>query len=106
MAARAALAVTEPGDSVEKLIAPLVNGVAIKNILSGLVICGHCNLAMTPASSPTYTLKSTGERRRYVQYKCSRAGNGACENHVRVPEDWLRKTVIDLLCQRLFSDAC
>lgn len=90
----------EDGD--EKLIAPLVVGVSLKYMLSGLVVCGHCGLSMIPNSSSEYTLKSTGETRRYVSYMCPRAASGACDNKTRVPEDWLRETVISLLRSRLF----
>jgi site-specific DNA recombinase len=89
-------------DGDEKLIAPLVVGVSLKYMLSGLVVCGHCDLAMIPNGSSEYTLKSTGETRRYVSYMCARSASGACNNKTRVPEDWLRDTVIMLLKSRLF----
>lgn len=85
-----------------KLLAPLVVGVSLKYMLSGLVLCDHCDLAMIPNGSSEYTLKSTGETRRYVSYMCPRAASGACVNKTRVPEEWLRETVVTLLRSRLF----
>jgi len=85
-----------------KLIVPLQGGIAIKNVLSGLVRCGCCGLSMVPSTSPLYESKKTGESKRYVNYKCPRAGSGGCTNTTTVPEGWLRETVLRALTARLF----
>jgi DNA invertase Pin-like site-specific DNA recombinase len=85
----------------EKQIAPLVPGVALKYPLSGLVVCGLCGLSMSPSSSPEYTLKGTGENKRYTAYHCGRSSDQICENTTRVPEPWLRETVLGLVRDRL-----
>lgn len=89
----------------EKLLAPLVVGVSLQYMLSGLVVCGHCGLSMVPSGSGEYVLKSTGESRRYVSYLCPRSSSGACHNKTRIPEAWLRDTVISLIRSRLFPTA-
>ncbi len=85
----------------EKQIAPLVPGVALKYPLSGLVVCGLCGLSMSPSSSPEYTLKGTGENKRYTAYHCGRASDRICKNTTRVPELWLREAVLGLVRDRL-----
>jgi site-specific DNA recombinase len=88
----------------EKLIRPLAPGLVLKYLLTGLARCGVCGRSMTPASSAAYTLKSTGESRRYVAYVCpGYAGSGACANGTRIPEPWLREQVADLIRRRLFG---
>jgi site-specific DNA recombinase len=99
--ARAKIA-REATDVVDKQIAPLVAGVALRYILSGLVVCDHCMLSMCANSSQSYTSKSTGEVRDYVYYYCPRASSGVCPNKKRVPEKWLRETVVNLIRDRLF----
>ncbi|CAN5337826.1 hypothetical protein BH11PLA2_BH11PLA2_50250 [soil metagenome] len=88
----------------QKLIAPLQSGIAITYILSGLVVCGNCGLSMSAASSSIYKLKTTGELKRYVNYRCLRTVAGGCDNHTSVPEEWLRDKVIELLRTRLFGE--
>jgi site-specific DNA recombinase len=84
-----------------KQIAALTPGLALTYLLSGLVRCGHCNRSMTVSSSPAYTTKS-GETKRYASYVCPGHIAGVCPNDRRVPEVWLRQSVVALICQRLF----
>lgn len=78
-------------------------GIALKYPLSGLVRCQHCGRAMTPSSSrPFITL--SGESRRYVAYSCPAYPSRACSNNQRIPEDWLREVVMDLIRRRLFLE--
>lgn len=85
----------------EKQLAVPARGLTLRYLLTGLVRCGRCGLAMNPSSSPIYVTKA-GIKRRYVQYVCPRYLARICPNQIRVPEDWLRKIVIDTLQQRLF----
>lgn len=78
-------------------------GIALKYPLTGLVRCRHCGRSMIPSSSPVYTTIA-GEERRYVGYLCSGFAGGVCNNGTRIPEDWLRKMVMELVRQRLFFD--
>lgn len=84
-----------------KLIEPPAPGLALKYLLTGLVRCGHCGRAMTPASSAPYITKS-GEAKRYAAYSCPGAVSGVCPNSTRVPEEWLREVVVGTVGQRLF----
>ena len=86
--------------SKKKLKAP-VPGLTLKYLLTGLVRCGHCNRAMVPNGSSAYIAKD-GTERRYVSYFCPGQGSGNCNNKKRIPEEWLRKVVIDTLRDRLF----
>ncbi len=88
-------------DGGGKQIAPVTPGLALTYLLSGLVRCGHCNRSMTVSSSPAYTNKA-GQTRRYASYVCPGSIAGVCPNKTRVPEDWLRQTVVDQIRQRLF----
>ncbi len=88
-------------DDGGKQIAAVIPGLALSYLLSGLVVCGHCHRSMTISSSPAYTNKD-GETRRYPSYICPGFTSGACPNGIRVPEPWLRDTVVELICQRLF----
>jgi DNA invertase Pin-like site-specific DNA recombinase len=88
-------------DTGGKQIAAVTPGVALAYLLSGLVQCGHCNRAMRASSSPTYTTRS-GETKRYVTYACPGYAGGVCPNGTRVPEAWLRETVVRLVRERLF----
>ncbi|MEK6259894.1 MAG: recombinase family protein [Planctomycetota bacterium] len=79
---------------------PTATGLALKYLLSGLVRCAHCHRAMV-AGSHNHDLKG-GKTKRYVRHHCPGARIGACSNHCTVPEDWLRQTIVDLICQRVF----
>lgn len=81
---------------------PLSPGLPLKYLLSGLVRCGDCGIRMTLSPSPTYVTKA-GVIRRYASYSCPRYISGVCQNSRRVPEEWLRRVVIDLLTRRLFG---
>ncbi|HTN75336.1 MAG TPA: recombinase family protein [Pirellulaceae bacterium] len=83
-----------------KLIKPLTRGLTLKYPLTGLVRCGMCGRAMTPASSKAY-VTTGGEHRRYTGYVCPVVSSGSCANKTRVPEDWLRQTVINALLTQL-----
>lgn len=76
-------------------------GVALKYPLSGLVACSSCGRAMVSSASSAYTTKA-GEVHSYVSYGCPGYRSGACDNNCRVPEPWLRETVIQLVKDRLF----
>src|SRR5581483_2145550 len=87
-----------------KRIAPLTPGVALKYPLSGLVQCGQCGQCgrlMTARSGGPYKIKG-GDKRVYVYYACPQNCSGACSNGVKILEEWLRDTVLDLVRQRLF----
>jgi DNA invertase Pin-like site-specific DNA recombinase len=75
-------------------------GMSLNFPLSGLVRCGHCGRAMTVSSSPTYTTKE-GVSRRYSSYVCPGYVARVCPNGRRIPEDWLRATVLAALRARL-----
>jgi site-specific DNA recombinase len=83
----------------DKFIQPLAPGLTLKYVLAGLVRC-ECGRAMTPSASGPYEMAS-GEVKRYVAYACPAAASGVCKNRVRVPEDWLRQTVIRTLMNHL-----
>jgi DNA invertase Pin-like site-specific DNA recombinase len=84
-----------------KQIAAVTPGLALTYLLSGLVRCGHCHRSMTVSSSPVYTTRS-GETKRYASYVCPGYVARVCPNGTRVPEVWLRQTVVELVRQRLF----
>jgi DNA invertase Pin-like site-specific DNA recombinase len=84
-----------------KQIAAVSAGLALTYLLSGLVRCGHCDRSMVAASTTQFTMKS-GLVKRYVRYTCPGYLAGACPNLTRVPEPWLRATIVGLLRQRLF----
>lgn len=86
-----------------KQIEPLAPGLTLTYLLSGLVFC-ECGLRMTASSTAVYVTKA-GEERRYVSYVCPGYLAGHCENSTRVPEEWLRSSVINLLQQRLFPES-
>lgn len=90
------------GTNGKQLTAP-APGMTLKYLLTGLVRCGHshCGRAMTPSSSPIYTT-TEGVERRYVSYVCPGYLARVCINDKRVPEDWLRKVVVDTIRARLF----
>jgi DNA invertase Pin-like site-specific DNA recombinase len=83
----------------DKFIRPLAPGLTLKYVLSGLVRC-ECGRAMTPSASSPYQTVS-GEVRRYVAYACPAAASGVCTNKVRIPEEWLRQTVLRTLMSHL-----
>jgi DNA invertase Pin-like site-specific DNA recombinase len=99
--ARQARLARQNADRGGKQIAAVTPGLALKHMLSGLVRCGHCERSMTVSSSPAYTTKS-GEVRRYPSYACPGYVARVCPNGTRVPEPWLRQTVMELIRQRLF----
>lgn len=76
-------------------------GIALVYPLSGLVRCAACQRAMVASSSSPY-ITTAGEERRYVAYVCPASHSDVCENDCRVPEDWLRETVVNLIRKRLF----
>lgn len=80
---------------------PRLRGVALKYPLSGLVTCDACGRAMVASSSSAY-MTVAGQERRYVAYACPAASSGACSNTRRIPENWLREMVMELIRQRLF----
>lgn len=86
--------------------APVVRtpGVALKYLLSGLVCCGECGRSMVASSCKPY-MTTGGEERRYVAYVCPGYAGGQCCNDRRVPEPWLRETVVNLVKQRLLFEA-
>ncbi len=86
----------------DKLIRPIAPGLTIKYPLSGLIRCGHCNRTMTIANSPTYTTKA-GVEKSYASYHCTAAPLDQCPNRTRIPEIWIRETVVDLMFCRLFG---
>ena len=46
-----------------------------------------------------------GQReKRYLAYVCPAAASGVCKNKRRIPEEWLRETVINALLSHLFPD--
>ena len=96
-------AVDESATDCEKLIKPLCTGISLKYLLSGLVRCGNpgCGRAMVVNGSGEYTNKA-GVATRYVAYICPGYVGGLCMNNVRVPEQWLRDTVIAMLRERIF----
>jgi len=85
-----------------KQIAAVTPGLALTYLLSGLVRCGHCKRAMTASSSAAYTTKS-GATKRYTSYVCPGYLARVCPNDTRVPEGWLRETVVELILRRLFT---
>lgn len=86
-------------------VSPIAPGLALKYPLSGLVYCSHCKRRMTAQASSPYTTAS-GEEKRYVNYGCCGTPGGLCHNRKRVPETWLRETVVALMRQRLHLDDC
>jgi site-specific DNA recombinase len=88
----------------DKQIDPLIAGIALKYLLSGLVRCGHCGRSMNPSSSGEYTTKD-GQTKRYVSYVCPLSHSGVCDNRIKVPEQWLREAVIGKLRERLFPSS-
>jgi len=84
-----------------KLIEPPAPGLTLKYLLTGLVRCGHCGRAMTPSSTAPYVTKA-GETRTYPAYGCPGYLARICPNDRRVPEEWLRETVVGTVRQRLF----
>jgi hypothetical protein len=85
----------------EKQIAPMVPGLVLRYLLTGLVRCAHCGRSMIPSGSPEYTTKD-GKAKRYVGYVCPGYSAGVCANERRVPEKWLRETIVGLIRERLF----
>lgn len=87
-----------------KLIEPPAPGMTLKYLLSGLVRCGHCQRSMVPNSSAPFVTQS-GESHTYTAYVCPASGSEVCCNKRRIPEEWLRKVVIETLRKRLFPEA-
>ena len=83
----------------EKLLKAPAPGLTLKYLLTGLVRCGHCGRAMV-ASSNKYTNRR-GETVHYRSYCCPAYVGRNCDNSKRVPEEWLRETVVTQLRQRL-----
>lgn len=85
--------------STEKLIAPLITGVSIRYLLTGLIRCGHCGSSMRP----TGTSKLNDPNGNYIYYRCPRNIDGGCDNSTTVRENWIRSAVIEHLAKRLFE---
>jgi DNA invertase Pin-like site-specific DNA recombinase len=84
---------------------PCAPGVALKYPLSGLVRCSHCGRSMVANGSAAYVTQS-GDSRRYTAYVCPGHIAGVCSNSRRIPEQWLRDTVFQLVRDRLlFGEA-
>lgn len=77
-------------------------GLTLNYLLSGLLFC-ECGLRMTASSNGAYTAKD-GTERRYTSYVCPAYIAGHCANDVRVPEKWIRQTVVDTLRKRLLPE--
>ncbi|HEX3146895.1 MAG TPA: recombinase family protein [Gemmataceae bacterium] len=101
---RVAAALRAAREQTDKTVSPLVPGIALKYILSGMVRCGECRRAMVCGSSAVYTMAS-GEEKRYVHYHCPARPSGLCTHRRRFPEEWLRGVVVDLVRRRLFPVA-
>ena len=84
-----------------KQIAPPAPGLTLNYLLSGLVYCTKCGRRMIANSTAEYVCKS-GEKKRYTAYVCMGYRAGHCSNGARVPEEWLRKVVVEKIRQRLF----
>lgn len=84
-----------------KRILPTSPGLTVNYVLSGLLYCGACGLRLTASSASEYTTKD-GEVRRYTSYVCPGYLARHCENGTRVPEPWIRRVVVNKLCERLF----
>lgn len=99
VARRNAILLRRASTSPQKLIAPLVTGVSIRYLLSGLMRCGHCGSAMRPTGAS----KMKDPDGMYVYYRCPRNVDGGCDNSTTVREVWIRNAVIELLANRLFG---
>jgi hypothetical protein len=87
----------------EKLIKPLVPGLALVYPLAGLPVCAECGRALQISSSGKYKMKS-GEERRYASaYFCPGGQAGACSNRRRIPEPWLWAEVLKRLNAKLLG---
>lgn len=73
----------------------------VNYLLSGLLFCSVCGVRMTLSSTTAYANKA-GVRKKYAFYLCPRSHSGQCDNRVRVPEAWIRETVVGVVRQRLF----
>ena len=78
-------------------------GLTLNYLLSGLLYC-ECGLRMIASSGGAYTAKD-GTQRRYAAYVCPGYVAGHCANNTRVPEEWIRKVVINQLRERLSLDS-
>jgi DNA invertase Pin-like site-specific DNA recombinase len=83
-----------------KQIAAPAPGLALTYPLSGLVECAICGRAMVASAGAAYTTTS-GTTRRYPTYACPGYMTGVCTNSTRVPETWLRESIINLITSRL-----
>jgi len=81
-----------------KQIEPLLPGLALKFLLTGLVRCGECDRSMRPLPSG----RKSKAGKAYTYYVCPGALAGMCHNHVYVPEAGLREVVLARLRARLF----
>lgn len=86
--------------STDKQLQILAPGMTINYLLSGLVFCSECSCRMRAMSTGAYMNKS-GETKHYTKYMCSRFASGQCSNGVKVPEEWLRKEVLERILQRV-----
>ncbi|TWU32786.1 hypothetical protein Q31b_57960 [Novipirellula aureliae] len=72
-------------------------GINYRYPLTGLVRCGHCNVAMNPNSS-------SYKDAVYTSYICPKNRSGMCDNATRVPEEWLRETVVGFILKHLIPN--
>ena len=82
-----------------KLLQPLVPGLSVNYLLSGLARCGLCGSSMCPKSSG----RTSKAGKKYVYYTCPRSIDGTCSNKQTIPEDWLRAVVVEKIKASLFS---
>lgn len=85
----------------EKQIQAPAAGMTLNYLLSGLVYCAECGIRMTLSSTQAYVTKS-GDSKNYASYACPNVRSGSCSNSIRVPEQWLREQVVNVLRERLF----
>jgi len=78
------------------------SGIALRYLLSGLVTCGCCGLAMTISVTKPY-VTADGVSKTYPSYICPSRGSGNCHNTSRISEPWLREEVVKLVRSRLFG---
>lgn len=83
----------------DKLIRPLVSGVGLKHLLSGLARCGECGAAMRPIGTST----TKDPTCKYVYFVCPRSIDGICSNKKSVPRNWLIQQVVELIKTSLFG---
>ncbi len=81
-------------------IAVVSRRLAMRYPFTGIARCGECGRSMVPNGSAKYTDR-LGQEHRYVRYLCPGMSDKTCSNRMRVPEEWVRVTAIQLLLKRL-----